>query len=264
MSSRKRINSIDNIFEAIFNAITNVKNHHKVLESPEAMKMWTYFTQHILDINNFHILYKTAFIPAANKTVALVKNDFSKSKYRSLINTSEFDLKESLYETIRLGYVGLFHKIEGFTKGIKRNNALLINAYEMKGDFILEDYLADMLSVDFLNPINVPSLNKIRIISNAVKHNNGYPQIADKERDDIKNHMNWIDMSSKINIDPKSFLSDIKSTIQYFEFVNTMVHSSSLLYVMFEDEDIADENSRELRDNFVCKFKNVVNLYTGQ
>ncbi|RJE72622.1 hypothetical protein [Reichenbachiella sp. MSK19-1] len=233
-----------------------------VLESPEAMRMWTYFTQHILDINNFHILYKTEFIPAANKTVALVKNDFIKSKYKSLINATDIDLKESLYETIRFGYVGLFHKIEGFTKGIKRNNNLLIDAYEIEGDFKLADYLEDILSIDFLNPINIPSLNKIRIISNAVKHNNGYPQIADKEKDDIKKYMSWIDMNSKINIESKSFLIDIKSTIQYFEFVNTLIHTFSLLYVMFESEDIVDDNSREMRDDIINKFKKGVDLYT--
>lgn len=262
MSKKERNNSIDNIFEAVFNAITNVKNHKMVLESPEAMKLWTFFTQHILDINNFQTLYKTAFIPAANKTVTLVKNDFTNSKYKSLINATEIDLKESLYETIRLGYVGLSHKIEGFTKGIKRNNDLFVEAYEIDGDFKLANYLEANLSVDFLNPLNIPSLNKIRIISNAVKHNNGYPQIADKEKDDIKNHINWIDMNSKINIDSNSFLLDIKSTIQYFEFVNTLVNTFSLLFVMFDDEDIvADGNSRVTRDDVINKFKEVVNRY---
>ncbi|MEO0553410.1 MAG: hypothetical protein AAF149_09440 [Bacteroidota bacterium] len=262
MSKKKVQNSIDNIFQEIFTSITSVKNYELALENNEAVELLTFFTQHILDISNYHILYKATFIPAANKTVARVKREYLNSKYKQFISAGEIDLKESLYETIRLGYVGLSHKIEGFTKGIKRNNALLKKAYEIEGDFVLTDYLLDTLSIDLLNPINVPRLNKVRIISNAVKHNNGYPQMSNKEKDNIKIHMSWLDMDSKINIDPKNFINDIKFTIDFFEFVNRLVHTFTMLYITHQNVGTVSDKSLSMRAELITKFKTVVNLYT--
>src|SRR5688572_1150617 len=100
MKKKKSLNGFDGIFEAVFNAITKTKNYHLVIESKDSTELLTFFLQHILDINNYHTLYKHSFIPAANKSVFVTKTQYAQSKYKALINATQLDLKENLYETV--------------------------------------------------------------------------------------------------------------------------------------------------------------------
>jgi hypothetical protein len=105
--------------------------------------------------------------------------------------------------------LGLLIKVEGFTKAVRKNNEVIKKAYEIEVEYDIAEYIKRIVGVDFLNPASITSLNKIRIISNAVKHNNGYPQNTEKEKDDIKKYIPYLNTGGKINIEPELFLLDI-------------------------------------------------------
>jgi hypothetical protein len=256
----KKVNGFDIVFEAVYNGVTKTKNYNLVLECKDSTELLTFFLQHLLDINNYFNLYKHAFIPAANKSVALTKNEYAHSRYKDLINAKGLDLKENLYETIRLGYVGLFHKIEGYTKDIRKNNSLIKRAYEIEGDFDIVSYMQKKLGVDFLNPVLVSKLNKIRIISNAVKHNNGFPQVAQRDTDDIKKYIANQTMNSKINIEPDILLQDIKSVIEYFTDVNVIVNVFVLLYLS-DGYDLKETELEIKKRKLIDTYSRLVGLY---
>lgn len=258
---KKTVNGFDNIFEAVFNAIIKTKNYHLVIDSKETTELLTFFLQHILDINNYHILYKHSFIPAANKSVFITKAQYAQSKYKSMINATQLDLKENLYETVRLGYVGLAHKVEGFTKAVRRSNELIKKAYEIELDYDVVEYIKRFVGVDFLNPIEIRSLNKIRIISNAVKHNSGYAQKPEREKDDLKKYISYLDTGDKINIEPELFLLDIQSTIQYFNTVNLVVNALTAFSLLDDPENLADDIKMK-KQVMIDHFKKMVGLYT--
>jgi hypothetical protein len=109
-TKKKTLNGFDRVFEAVFDAITKTKNYHLVIESKDSTELLTFFLRHILDITNYLNLYKHSFIPAANKSVFLTKTQYAQSKYKAMINATQLDLKENLYATVGLGYVGLAHK----------------------------------------------------------------------------------------------------------------------------------------------------------
>ncbi len=260
MKNKSKQNGFDSVFESVYNSIVKTKNYHLVLDDRVSTELLTFFLQNILDINNYYLLYKNSFIPAANKSVSLTKAQYRQSKYRALINASNLDLKENLFETIRLGYVGLFHKIEGFTKGIRKNNSLLIQAYDLDNEFNLSDYLNSVFDVDFLNPVNVHELNKIRVISNAVKHNNGFLQSAKNTRDDILNYIPNISLSEKICLETPDFLTDIKTIIDYFQHVNTIVNVFTMIYIT-EREGVLVGDFEEKKKVVVENYRKLVRLY---
>lgn len=178
-----------------------------------------------------------------------------------MINATQLDLKENLYETVRLGYVGLAYKVEGFTKAIRKNNELIKKAYEIEFEYDVVDYIKRIVGVDFLNPIEIRSLNKIRIISNAVKHNSGYPQKPEREKDDIKKYIPYLDTRGKINIEPELFLLDIQSTIQYFNTVNIVVNALTALSLLNDPENETDD-IKSKKEVMIDHFKKMVALYT--
>lgn len=138
---------------------------------------------------------------------------------------------------------------------------MIKKAYEIEYEYDVVDYIKRIVGVDFLNPIEIRSLNKIRIISNAVKHNSGYPQKPEREKDDIKKYIPYLNTCGKINIEPELFLLDIQSTIQYFNTVNLVVNTLTALSLLDDLENETDD-IKSKKEVMIDHFKKIVALYT--
>ena len=109
-----------------------------IAEVPTAINLYTALVRKLAELRELRNLIVRDFLPAVIKSIAESNTELFKSKYKSIIlaNTPSEGMKENYNETIRLGYIALYHKFENF-------NAILIKevdnhfeeAYEKKESF---------------------------------------------------------------------------------------------------------------------------------
>ncbi len=113
-----KYNPIDLLVERLADNFAKVKDFDKLQDSEEGKKLFDLIIKSTSEMENFQSLFLNYYIPSSNRSIADSWNQISKSKYKHLLNISKDQLKENLYETIRLGYVGLFHKYESYLKAL--------------------------------------------------------------------------------------------------------------------------------------------------
>src|SRR5690606_5089483 len=170
----------------------------------EGQELWNLIIKSTSEMETFQSLFINYYIPASNKSIADSWNQISKSKYKHLLNISKEELKENLYETVRLGYVGLFHKYESYLKAlIKATNFLFKNLKEENNLLSIEEYCKKKYSINIYKSHDIFSItSRINYISNCIKHYDGYP---------IKEpiHREFKYSNEKIKINKETFKADV-------------------------------------------------------
>jgi len=202
----KKINSIDSLIEKLAIRFVNTKDFEKLQESAEGQKMFDFLVKSISDMETFESLFLNYYIPASNKSIADSWRQISESKYKHLLNIKKEELKENLYETIRLGYVGLFHKYESYLKALIVATDFLMTDVNLENNLLnIKKYCQKEYGINIhLSHNHFSITNRINYISNCVKHYDGLP-IKEPIHKDFKNH----DKTEKIKIDPRIFKTDI-------------------------------------------------------
>ncbi|OFX69671.1 MAG: hypothetical protein A2X12_01140 [Bacteroidetes bacterium GWE2_29_8] len=170
----KNKNSIDSLIEYIKNVLSEIPNFKLVQTDPNASKLFNSIVAKYSDIQSFKTLYKMYYIPAANRAIIDTRKELKTSIYKKYIIITDDELKENYYETIRLGYVGLFHKIENFVKEMLVQANLILNIHKEEKDSI-ENYYKNNYKFTFNNWKEDPIIEKINWISNCEKHYDGFP-----------------------------------------------------------------------------------------
>lgn len=170
-------NQIDLLVEQLSENFAKVKDFDKLQESDEGKKLFDFIIKSTAEMENFQTLFLNCYIPSANKSIIDSWNQVSNSKYKHLLNISKDQLKENLYETIRLGYVGLFHKYETYLKSlVDATNFLLKQLNEENNLLSIEEYCKKEFRTDIYKSHDKFSITRrINYISNCVKHWDGFP-----------------------------------------------------------------------------------------
>lgn len=205
---KKNENIIDNLAERLSETFAEIKDFDKLQESEEGRRLFNLIMKCTSELENFQALFLNYYIPASNKSIADNWNQIRNSKYRHLINISKDDLKDNLYETIRLGYVGLFHKYESYLKIlVEVVDFLLMELNEENNLICIEDYCKKEFSLNIFKSHDLfPITKRINYISNCIKHWDGYPVKKPIHLDFIYSNPN-----KKIQIEMDEFKSDIES-----------------------------------------------------
>ncbi len=74
--------------------------------------------KYVSELNGFQNLFIQYYLPASLKSITDFKKELKHSKYRTFFNFNEIELQENYFETVRLGYVGAYHKYETYLKNI--------------------------------------------------------------------------------------------------------------------------------------------------
>ena len=174
---KKKINAFDIIIEKLSDNFSKINNFHLLHESDEGKKLFDLIVKQISELEGFQTLFLNYYIPASNRAAADGWNQISNSKYRHLIGISKSDLKENVYETIRLGYVGLFHKYESYLKALVEAANFLLKDLNEEGNLLsIEKYCKKELGVDIYRSHHKFSITKrVNYISNCIKHYDGLP-----------------------------------------------------------------------------------------
>lgn len=250
---KKKINTIDFLFEKLVEGFSQIKDFDKFFESEEGRKLFDLIMKSISELEAFKSLYLNYYIPASNKSIADSWGELSRSKYKHLLNINKEDIKENLYETIRLGYVGLFHKYESYLKSLINSVDFLLKELNEQNNLLdIEDYCKKEFKVNIYKSHDRFSItNRINYISNCIKHYDSYP-IKEPIHSDFKNH----DSNEKIKVDKDVFKSDIEKLQNHCNSLLTdIMFMGFKQYLDLDYEIIKESIKNELKESIETKDK---------
>ena len=240
---KKKINKFDLLIGNLSHEFAKIPNFELTQTDQDANRIFNLVITKFSEIQDYKTLYKQYFIPATNKAIADSKKEINSSFYKKIININDDILKENYYEVIRLGYVGLFHKIENFVKDLLSEANIIFNK---ESNISIEKFYEKEYNFKFKNWHSSYFIFKINWISNCVKHYGGYP-LKEVKFDYLNKHPK----DEKIKITHQEFFEDIDSVANtYFQTKLGEVMSLSL-FKMFKDEHSEDDISDNFRSQYI-------------
>ena len=206
---QKKQNRFDLLIEELYSEFSQIPNFQLIQEDENIKQMVSSIIFRIAEVSSYKSLVSSYYIPATNRAIVESKNDLKQSKYRAILNDSVINFKETLYETIRLFYVGLFHKFENYVNDvIQFSNMILLEEFE------IESSIADwtgrfgfgMKNWELFNEVH-----KVNWIANCVKHKDGFPV-----KDNPPLCFKHLDKDNRIELTKDDFLQDSKNLIEFY------------------------------------------------
>lgn len=153
---------------------------------------------------------------------------------------------ENYFETVRLGYVGAFHKYESFIKSIIPLMDEFFNDLDFDENFLpITDYLKSEFGFEIARHThNFRITKKINWISNCVKHYDSYPI-----KEPIPTMFSHYQSTKKIQIDSKEFKSDMKDLIKHNQLIlTTLFHVGFHQFYRMDFKLLENQLKPESRD----------------
>lgn len=250
---KAQLNPIDLLIDNLVVNFSKIKDFHKLQESEEGQRLFDLIVKSTSEMESFQALFLNYYIPAANKSIADSWTQISKSKYKKALNISKRDLKENLYETIRLGYVGLFHKYESYLKDlVAAINFLFTELRDENNLLTLEQYCKKEYNIDiYKSHYQFDITRRVNYIANCVKHKDGLP-IKEPVHPDFK----YSDKSKKIEIEKEIFKIDIERMKIHCQSLQSQLFSMGFKqFLELEFETILKSVKPELKESLETKDK---------
>ena len=209
---KHRNNKFDLLVEKLMEEFSKIPNFDLTRTDSLTNLIFNKITFRIADISSYKELVCSHFIPATNKAIFESKKDIQNSKYKQYLKISEQDYKETLYETIRLSYVGLFHKLENYlNEVINITESIYGEIFDTEGT--IEKWAKDNFDFKIKNWRQFLITHKINWISNCVKHKDGLPI-----KEPIPRIFENIDKSKRIELSKDEFKKDCELLIEFYPF----------------------------------------------
>lgn len=249
----KKKNSVDKLVDDLVSEFSKIKNFELTQNDPIGNKLFTFIVKNASELIAFKNLFIQYYLPASLKSSQNFTKELKFSKYKDLIKLDEDDLKENYYETIRLGYVGAYHKYESYMKKIE----LLIddffqNLFQEEKYVPINIYLKSTFNIDLKKTTNkFYASEKINWIANCVKHYDGFPI-----KEPILKWFKYSDKSKKIKIESKEFNEDLDSLSKQNQLILTVFFLVGFYQYMELDFDIIkDQLSQGKEEKDVIELK---------
>ncbi|MCB9192841.1 MAG: hypothetical protein H6602_14365 [Flavobacteriales bacterium] len=130
----------------------------------------------LADINSYKNLVCNGFIKSANQMIVTTKDDVRKSHYGKLVKIDNEQYRETLYDTVRLSYIGVFHKIEAYAKEVAYLTELILR--ESAGpDFSIIEHVHQNFGIKNITKCwqQFEAFNTVNWVANGSKHCDGRP-----------------------------------------------------------------------------------------
>lgn len=239
----KKQNPIDQLVENLSKNFAQIKNFDLTQDNLLGKKMFNFVIKNASELTAFKNLFIQYYLPASLKSTQDFQRDLKFSKYKHLIHITQKDLKENYYETIRLGYVGVYHKYESYLKELIVTMNIFFKELDFENNFIdINLYLKKELNIDLLKTINnFKTSEKINWISNCVKHYDGFPI-----KQPTPNYLNYFDKSVKIEIESSEFKNDLENLLNQSQLILTTLFMVGFHQLFSQDfEIIKDQLNQE-------------------
>lgn len=201
-------NKFDKFIEDLADRFSKIPNFHLTREDEKGAKLFNFVTKRFVELQTFKNLITTYYLPAASRSAIDGLNEVKKSKYRQLIKLNQDDLKENYNETIRLGYIGVFHKFESFMRDLVKNAGYLISDIETSDDS-LEKYVKEKFDFKIVDWKNYPTVIRINWICNCIKHYDGLPI-----KEPVPRTYRHLDKNKKLTLTREEFIRDTDKLIE--------------------------------------------------
>jgi hypothetical protein len=214
---KHKINTFDLLIERLVANFSEVKDFEKLQESEEGKRLFDLLVKSVSEMESYRSLFLEYYIPASNKSIHDSWNLLHNSRYKSLINITKEDLKDNLYETIRLGYIGLFHKYESYLKSAVSTVDFFLKELNNECNLLtIDDYCKKEFKFSIYRTHDKFAItSKLNYISNCVKHYDGFPVKEPIHKDFI-----FANVKEKIKLEKETFKTDID---------RLKIHSENLL-----------------------------------
>lgn len=254
----KKNNPIDVLVEKLAQEFSQISNFSITQDDPLGNKMFNFVVKYVSEINSFKNLFIQYYLPASLRASQDFQRHLKFSKYKHLINVTSHELKENYYETIRLGYVGAYHKYENYLKDLLNVLNEFFKELDFDNNFVdLNTYLKKIINKDLLKTFNSFKISeKINWISNCVKHYDGFPI-----KEPIPNYLNYFDSSQKIEIESSEFKEDMENLTSQCQLILSILfmvgfhqvfsQEFSLIKSQLKEENQYPEKVEKLRNDLL-------------
>lgn len=228
-----KVNPLDQMIDILVQEFQKVENFELMSQGEHGNKMLHLSVVRQGEIKAFKQMFVSYFIPKASELFVQSKNYLAKSKYKNIITITDDQLKENVYETIRLGYVGMFHKYEAYVIDLIECAELVISEKNNK-----ETSLQDFVYKKFSHQISKekgkydkPIIQKLNWISNSIKHCDGrpYPKYKPVEFENLTDN-------ERLKFSKDDFIKDIDLLIEHYLLKMRLVFNLALYKSFFEVE----------------------------
>ena len=168
----KRRNSFDLLVEKLIDEFSKIPNFDLTRTDETANKLFNTIAFRLADISSFKELVLNHYVPATNKASFENEQQILQSRYRHLLTINKDDLRETLFQTIRLSYVGLFHKLESFINDVVKMSDLFL---EDTSKETVEKYAKRKFRFNIRDWQQFFVTHKINWVCNCLKHYDGFP-----------------------------------------------------------------------------------------
>jgi hypothetical protein len=219
MPKKQKMSSFDLLVDKLISDFSKIPNFSLVLTDPAAKEVFNMTMFRISELVSYKELTCQHFIPATNRAIFESRRDFLSSKYNTIVDINCIDFSETLYDIIRLAYVGLFHKVENFVNEIIKMVDIISNDSGHVSESIYQ-WAKREFNFDFKDWHCFPVIFKINWICNCVKHKDGFPL-----KTPIPEEFEDIDLTERIKVFPDEFKEDCNLVIKYYQAYLQLIFS---------------------------------------
>lgn len=240
MSRKKKENPFDKLVNSFITEYKKIPNFDKLTTDEDLFRVHTFVATRLTGLYSTRDLVVANFIPAVNRSIAETRANMNASAYKHVLKTIPNDVEDIRHETLRLGYVYMFHKYENLVKSYMQLMENLSTETSQESNETLEEYLMRRFTFNPLQWHKFPKVHKIQFVANCSKHSDGFCKLDNPK-------------FSK----PRAFLSTpddemIKPSVQEFkEDSNLLITSVQSLFKIVSNANIA----RTVENNMNSKFK---------
>ena len=211
--------------------------------------LFNFVIKRLTEINTFKGLFTHYYLPAAAKAVANDLRDWQTSKYKHLVEITKEELKENYYETIRLGYIGMFHKYENYVNDLILNAELLISELD-DGEIPLTQFTEKVFNYKIKDWKNSPTVGRLNWIAICCKHYDGYPVKQPK-------HLVYTHLpdTEKLKFTKDDFVRDIDLLISQYNLMLQFVLLLAMYKMAFGGDIRRDQFQEHLSDQKLIEGK---------
>ncbi len=235
----KKINPLDVYINTLAAEFQKIPDYHEKMKDSDLQKVHLWVAVNISNLFSTRDLVVNGFVPAVTKMIVQSKSLVNTSVYKTLLRPYSFTIDMTLSETIRLGYVLMFHKYENFVREyLNLIDEVTNNPPDPKHSGI-EEFLKREFDFDAMQWYKFPSVHKIQFIANCTKHADGRCKL-DNPKHQIPKEFAHLSETDFIEPTVKDFKNDCNKLIDsVFVLFNIVGYGNVLKTVMPGDQDVS-------------------------
>ncbi|MBL7720242.1 MAG: hypothetical protein JNL72_15505 [Flavipsychrobacter sp.] len=237
------MNPLDRQIETFAREFSKIPDFQKKMQDQELRQVHSLVALSMVGMKASTELVIQSFLPAVERKIEETKRYIRTSKYKGALNQVTHDFNKSKFDTIRYGYVTLFHKYEVFVKDLLEMYDKFLPA---SGDNPepFERYCKRRFKFDAKKWYRFPSVHKVNFVSNCTKHQDG-KCVSEFPLPEIYSHLSPCDYINNSAQDLRGDCKDLLDSIAILVMIYGYCMQIRMLEVSIEEDETAYTTEEE-------------------